>query len=400
VTTERERAAPPEPGRAVTTERDRTAPPEPGRAVTTERDRAIDALRAIAILGVVFGHWLVTAVVVAGDGTVRVASPLRAVPWLAPASWLFQTLALFFFVGGMVAARSSIARYGPWLRARLMRLFRPVPALLTVWTILLLAVPDSPFATRTVLKLVASPLWFLLVFAALTAATPPLRRLHPAWPLAVVAVVDLARFALGAPAWLGWINLAAGWLVPFCLGMSWTRGRFRSRTTAWLMLTVGTIATAALCLGAGYPVSMVGVPGEGVSNLNPPTLAAVTFGIAQCGAALLLMPALRRAMRRPRPWLTVAAVNLSAMTIFLWHQSALIVVTLLTPAPLPGLHTAPADASWLPERLLWLPVFAAVLLVCWRLFLRFEHCGLSPSALKMAHARPAPPTGGQLPYRA
>ncbi|MBT2225298.1 acyltransferase [Nonomuraea sp. NEAU-A123] len=39
------------------------------------RDRAVDALRALAILGVVLGHWLVTAVVVGDDGTVRVASP-------------------------------------------------------------------------------------------------------------------------------------------------------------------------------------------------------------------------------------------------------------------------------------------------------------------------------------
>jgi hypothetical protein len=300
----------------------------------------------------------------------------------------------------MVAARSTIDRYGPWLRARLARLFRPVVALLAVWTVLLLALPGSPYGSRTVLKLVVSPLWFLLVFAVLTCATPLLRRLHPVWPLAVVAVVDLARFALGAPAWLGWVNLAAGWLVPFSVGMAWTRGGFRARGTAWLMVAGGGGATAVLCFGAGYPVSMVGVPGEGISNLNPPTLAAVTFGIAQCGAALLLMPALRRAMRRPRPWLIVAAVNLSAMTIFLWHQSSLLLVTLLTPGPLPGLHTAPADASWLPQRLLWLPVFAAVLLVCWRLFLRFEHRGVSPSSLKLAHATATPPTGGQLPYRA
>src|SRR5690349_17338281 len=106
--------------------------------MTTERDRAIDALRAIAILGVVLGHWLVTAVVRDG-GTIHVASPLRAVPWLAPASWLFQTLAVFFFVGGMVAARSTIDRYGTWLRSRLNRLFRPVLALLIAWTVLLTA---------------------------------------------------------------------------------------------------------------------------------------------------------------------------------------------------------------------------------------------------------------------
>jgi fucose 4-O-acetylase-like acetyltransferase len=373
----------------------------------TERDRAIDALRAVAILGVVLGHWLVTALVVDG-GSVRVVSPLRAVPWLAPASWVFQTLALFFFVGGLVAARSSIDRYGPWLRARLARLFRPALALLAVWAVLLIAAaawhgaaasggggggtavdPLSMIQSRTVLKLVASPLWFLLVFTALTAATPVVRWLHPGWPLAVVAVVDAGRFALGAPAWLGWVNLAAGWLVPFCLGSAWTRGRFRSSTAAWLMLVLGAAATIGLTRWFGYPVSMVGVPGQGISNLNPPTLAAVTFGIAQCGAALLLMPILRRVMQRPRPWLAVAVVNLSAMTIFLWHQTSLIAVTLLVPGPLAGLHSAPRDATWLTARVLWLPVFAGALVLCWLLFHRFERRpGLPPLSRLAVESQP------------
>ncbi|OSC57338.1 acyltransferase, partial [Streptomyces sp. BF-3] len=74
------------------------------------RDRAVDALRALAILGVVGGHWLVTALV-ADSGTVRGASPLTAMPHLTPVSWLFQTLAVFFLVGGMVAA-------GSWASAR------------------------------------------------------------------------------------------------------------------------------------------------------------------------------------------------------------------------------------------------------------------------------------------
>lgn len=367
--------------------------------MTTERDRAVDTLRAIAILGVVLGHWLVTALVVDG-GAIRVASPLRAIPSLAPASWLFQTLALFFFVGGLVAARSSIDRYGPWLRRRLTRLFRPVLAFLAAWAALLTVVgawhiatpgstgPLSAITSRTVLKLVASPLWFLVVFAALTAATPLVRRLHPGWPLVVVAAVDAARFGLGAPQWLGWVNLAAGWLVPFCLGAAWSRGRFRSRAAGWSLLGFGITATLALTHWFGYPVSMVGVPGEGLSNLNPPTLAAVTFGIAQCGAALLLLPALRRAMRGRRAWPVVAVVNLSAMTIFLWHQTSLIAVTLLPGRALPGLGTAPDGASWLAGRMLWLPVFATALLVCWLAFHRIERPGLSLLALRQ-HLAPS-----------
>lgn len=104
-------------------------------ATPPRRDRAVDALRALAILGVVLGHWLVTALVADG-ATLRAASPLGPMPWLAPVSWMFQTLAVFFMVGGHVATRSlASARarggtYGAWLSTRLTRLFVPVAALL------------------------------------------------------------------------------------------------------------------------------------------------------------------------------------------------------------------------------------------------------------------------------
>ncbi|MFF3146672.1 acyltransferase, partial [Streptomyces sp. NPDC057927] len=45
-------------------------------ATPAERDRAVDALRAFAILGVVLGHWLVTALVADG-GALHTASPLQ-----------------------------------------------------------------------------------------------------------------------------------------------------------------------------------------------------------------------------------------------------------------------------------------------------------------------------------
>ncbi|MEV5988288.1 acyltransferase [Streptomyces sp. NPDC052051] len=347
-------------------------------ATPVERDRAVDALRAFAILGVVLGHWLVTALVADG-ATLRTASPLHFMPWLTPISWAFQTLAVFFLVGGHVAtkgytrARARGVSYGAWLRARTARLFRPVAAVLTLWTVatvcLLVSGADGD-TVHTLVKLALSPLWFLLVFAALTAATPLLTRLSPLWPLAVVLHVDLIRFGLGGPSWLGWVNVAAGWLVPYTLGASWTRGELTGRRAGWVLLVCGTVATAALVVFAGYPASMVGVPGAAVSNLDPPTLAAVTFGLAQCGLALLLREPLRRAMRRPLAWAAVALVNLSAMTIFLWHQTALMATTAtgLLAGHLPGLHTAPEDLGWVAARLAWLPVFALVLALCWYTF--------------------------------
>ncbi|MFF3171089.1 acyltransferase [Streptomyces sp. NPDC057900] len=352
-------------------------------ATPSHRDRAVDALRALAILGVVLGHWLVTAMVV-DSGSVHAASPLQRTPELAPVSWVFQTLAVFFLVGGEVAAKSyesSRARgatYGHWLGARTARLFRPVAALLVVWTV----TAGTMFVSgvgydnlHALLKLVLSPLWFLLVFAGLTALTPLVARLHPLWPVVVVIHVDIIRLGLDGPARLGWINVAAGWLVPYCLGTAWARGELRSRTTGWTLLIGGATATALLVLLAGYPASMVGVPGAGISNLDPPTLAAVTFGLAQCGAALLLSGPLRRILVRPAAWAAVALVNLSAMTVFLWHQTAMLAVTatgLLTGRTLPGLHTRPDGAQWIIARLLWLPVFAVALTACWAAFRTYE----------------------------
>ncbi|MFF0115911.1 acyltransferase family protein [Streptomyces prasinus] len=354
-------------------------------ATPAHRDRAVDALRALAVLGVVLGHWLVTALVADG-GTLRTAGPLQYMPWLAPVSWLFQTLAVFFLVGGHVttrgyaSARARGAPYHRWLRARLARLFKPVAAVLGLWTVVAVALllSGTEYATvRTLVRLALSPLWFLLVFAALTAATPLLARLHPLWPLAVVLHVDVVRFGLGGPAWLGWINLAAGWLVPYTLGAAWTRGELEHRRAGRFLLVSGTAATAALVVWAGYPASMVGVPGAAVSNLDPPTLAAVTFGLAQCGLALLLRERLRAAMRHPVAWAAVALVNLSAMTIFLWHQTALMATTAtgLLLGRLPGLHTVPDGLGWVAARLVWLPVLVLALAVCRAAFRSWEQDG-------------------------
>lgn len=360
-------------------------------ATPASRDRTVDALRALAIAGVILGHWLVTALVLTPSGhgsQLRDTSPLAAMHWLAPVSWIFQTLAIFFLVGGYSAAVSYQGRnYLAWMRKRLTRLGRPVAVLAAVWVpltvvMLLGGVPGG--TVHTVDTLVLDPLWFLCVFAGLTALTPlavGLVRRFGAWaallPAALVAGLDAARFGLGGPGWLGWLNVGAGWLVPYLLGIAWARGSFRGWKVPAALLAGGVAATAALVTWAGYPASMVGVNGERISNLNPPTLAAVTFGIAQAGLVLLLRPALARLMRRPLAWAAVALANLSAMTLFLWHQSAFLGVNLagsLAGRP-PGLLTAPATPLWIAERLAWLPVFAAVLAVAWLLFHRAEHGG-------------------------
>jgi len=378
-------------------------------ATPASRDRTVDALRALAIAGVILGHWMVTALVLTHGrtgGTLSDASPLAAMPALTPVSWIFQTLAIFFCVGGYAAARSYHGGYLAWLRQRLVRLSRPVAMLVAVWVplaaVLWLAGVSGP-TLHTAGTLVLDPLWFLGVYAVLTALTPVavalVRRLGAAAaliPLAVVAADDAVRFGLGGPSWVGWINLPAGWLVPYLLGIAWARGAFATRKIPALMLAGGVAATAALVVWARYPASMVGVNGARISNLNPPTLAVVTFGIAQVGLALLLRGPLARLMRRPVAWAAVAMANLSAMTLFLWHQTAFLAVTGagLLAGRLPGLHTAPTGAAWVAERVAWLPVFAlalGILLVVFRRAERAPRRALRPRdplVRRPARARP------------
>ncbi|MBT2526886.1 acyltransferase [Streptomyces sp. ISL-99] len=379
-------------------------------ATPAGRDRAIDVLRALAITGVVLGHWLVSAVALRADGHLLGDSPLAHMPGLAPLSWVLQPLAIFFFVGGRVAAQgygSALARgvgYGAWLRQRLRRLAGPVGALLGMWLLVLAGMAMAGIAHETVytlLNLVLSPLWFLLVFALLMVLTPLVRRagvLAAVLGGGYVAATDGARMVFGDGGWVDTVrqfNVLAGWLVPFGLGAAWAAGGFVRRRCAAALLAAGVVSTAGLILWCGYPASMVGVPGSQISNLSPVTLAAVTFGLAQCGAALLLCGPLRRLVgrsshmsasvpqgsgKRARPgqfaWAAVAVINLSAITIFLWHQTAMLTVTVTTLGigrPLSGLHTNPDHPLWALARCGWVPVFTIVLVALCIVFREAEN---------------------------
>ncbi len=357
-----------------------------------DRDRAIDGLRALALLAVPTGHWLLGGFTRDADGALHNASPLTSLSFLAPASWVLQMLGIFFLVGGYASAlsfRRAMARGGSaggWLRGRLVRLGRPVLGVAAVWAALApllygLGVPEATL--RTGATLVIQPLWFVGVYAVVTALTPyclRAARWAGAWaaaPLAAaVAAVDLLRYGPAAPdmpSWLSLVNLLPGWMFAYQLGVCWGERRL-GRRAAWALLLGGAALFAVLLLWFGYPASMVGVPGQDRTNSHPPSLLVLALAAAQSGAAILLRDRLARLLRRPALWAPVVIVNLSAMTILCWHQTALL--SAAVPAsflgPVPGLTVAPDTLGWLVTRIAWLPVFAAALLVIARTTRRFE----------------------------
>ncbi|GAA3314198.1 acyltransferase [Nonomuraea dietziae] len=258
------------------------------------RERRIDVLLATSVTVGILGQWLATSYVVTDD--LHVASLLTAVPELAPATWLLQTLPVFFFTSGYA--------HGGEGSSAALRL-RPMLTFLLAWGAGLAVLSVNGFslaAIREILGPVLQPLWFLVPYLLLTAVAPWLRRavLRYGWGTALVpgisvALVDLARFAWPELGWLGSVNAISAWAVPFLLGLAWRQG---SISGAWLLSGGGMLAAMLIALGH-YPVDMVDVPGAPVSNIAPPTAALLAFGCAQCGLAALAGDRLGPLGRRP-----------------------------------------------------------------------------------------------------
>jgi Acyltransferase family len=338
---------------------------EPG-----SRDRFIDLLRGGSIVAVVVGHWLVADlrwVVLTGPDAGRVVetSSLHEVPAMWPLTWLFVVIPLFFFVGGFANRRSwegTLRRregYATFVDRRVHRVLAPAGLYIAVVAVLgLLLDRAGGVGVRALGGLFYQPLWFLGAYLCVVALTPLTLRLHARFGvvvitvlLVVVALLDAGRFGLGVDGF-GYLNVLFVWLLMHQFGYLQVDGRL-TRPVAAGMTLAGLGLAAVLVVAGPYTASMVGVPDGPVGNMHPPTLAITALGIAQIGIALLLREPLTRWLARPRVWAAVVVVNLSVVSIYLWHQAALTVAARLVmpvgyPDPQPG---APA---WWVARLLWL----------------------------------------------
>jgi fucose 4-O-acetylase-like acetyltransferase len=350
------------------------------------RNRYVDLLRAVSIVAVVVGHWLIAAPVVR-DGRILGVNLLAAAPWSQWLTWVFQVMPIFFLVGGFGnsgswrAHRSRGGRYGGWLGARLQRLVLPAVPLVVVWSTFAL-VARSAGMDGSLLRLGSQvaliPLWFLAVYVLVVALTPVMLTLWERHGMASVAglaaaalLVDVARFHTTEP--VGWLNFLFVWAALHQLGFAWRDGRIGGPRRSLMIAGAGLVVLAALIWVGPYPVSMVGVPGAEASNNSPPTLALVALGVTQMGLALAFEGRAKRWLARPRPWAATIAVNGSIMTIYLWHLTAMVaVVGLGFAAGGIGLATAPATAAWWAGRPLWMAALTIATLPFLARFTRYE----------------------------
>lgn len=371
-------------------------------ATPVHRDRYVDLLRAVAILVVVLGHWLTSAVTVT-DGRLGGVNALYVVPWAQPLTWLFQVMPVFFLVGGYANA-ASLAKHrqeggtsAAWVRSRALRLLRPTAVVVVVLVVgyaVARALGADPRVTRTAVWLAGIGLWFLVVYLAVVALAPAVIAWQRRWGVGViltmVAVVgagDVARVVTGSdvPA-IG--NYIVGWLAVHQLGVAWREGALtRTRRPAYALAVGGAVVAAALVALGPYGVTMVGAaPPPDLSNSDPPTLALLALAAMQAGVALLLRPVVEQWLQRPRVWQAVVAVNAVILTIFLWHMVPVVIAgaALMTT----GLFPQPEVGSgvWFALRVPWLLILAVLLTGLVVAFARFETAALrrrdpAPSAV-------------------
>jgi hypothetical protein len=376
------------------------------------RERYVDLLRALAIILVILGHWLVSVIVYGRDGQLGGHSALESMTWMYPFTWLFQVMPIFFLAGGYANAASLTAHRGrgddtvTWLQNRGTRLLRPTTAFLVVLAGLALIAQQlgaDRGLTRLAVWFATIQLWFLSAYLAVVLLTPVMHWSHRRFGWSVVAVLvvltalgDVARFESHGELADG--GQVYGWLLIHQIGFFWRDGRLPFRPSVWAPLVVGGLAAVmALTLAGPYPVSMVDVAGRTPHNASPPTVALLADSAFQLGLVMMLRGPAERWLRRRRPWQAVVGTNLVVFTLFLWHMCAVLLLVGL----LNALHTLPTPMAgtefwWLwrfPWFLMLLVVLAGLVAIFGRVEIRARRPavpGPLPPWLTRQLARPLP----------
>ncbi len=368
-----------------------------------ERNRYVDFLRAVSILAVITGHWLIVALYY-HDGSLNPPGTLLAIQpdtqWL---TWLFQVMPIFFIVGGYanaVSLESAHRRgvgYARWLAARLNRLVTPLLALLLGWAIfavLLYFWDVSGGVIALASRAALIPIWFLAIYIMVVVLAPATYKAWRRWGFASFwvfaaggALIDIAFFAADLR-WAGWSNYFWIWLSVHHLGYAWRDGRMGSPARLMSYSALGLLALVLLIFMGPYPLAMVGSPDEGLSNTAPPKITLLALAIVQFGLLLAIEKPMRRMLSGLRVWAATVLINSMIMTIYLWHLTVMvIIVSLAYLAGGLGLGFEPGSSEWWLTRPLWIAVLYAVLLPVALLMAPLERRARAPDATVPAAAR-------------
>lgn len=360
-----------------------------------DRNKYVDFLRAVSILFVITGHWLIATAYYDGD-TLTPGDLLDIQPWTQWLTWLFQVMPIFFIVGGYANAVSleSAERkgtgYASWLAARLNRLVTPVLVLIIIWAglaLLMRFLEVRPGVIRFASQASLIPIWFLAIYIMVVILAPLTHRAWRRWGYlsafgfaAVGGLVDLAYFTTDLQ-WLGWTNYFWIWLAVHQLGYAWRAGRLGSPLTLLGVSLLGLAALMLMIFQGPYPLAMAGSPGEGVSNTAPPKVTLLALGALQFGLLLSIEAPMRQLLKGLRLWIATVLINSVIMTIYLWHITVMIIVVgiayLLGGI---GLGNEPGSADWWLARPVWLLVLYTVLLPVAMLIAPLERRGLPADA--------------------
>lgn len=363
-----------------------------------ERNRYVDLLRAVSIIVVVFGHWLVAAPEVI-EGEIRIGHALTDIPWTRGLTWILQVMPVFFFVGGysnalgLRGARRRAIPFAQWLRDRLRRLIIPVLPVLALWTpAAWLAVTSGVDSELVKVGSQAAlvPVWFLATYILIVALAPLTLRMWErfGWTafgsfVAAAALVDVLYIGFDVGA-MRWFNYVFVWNAVHMLGYAWADGRIGNILQRWMIAIGGFVALAGLIILGPYPVSMVGFAGSTVTNSNPPKITLIALGVFQFGVAMVLESIANRRLARSSTWTKVVAINGSIMTLYLWHLTAMVaVVGVLLLAGGFGLGLSVGTAAWWLTRPLWLAFMTLTVIPFIVAFGKFER--------PRVDNRPAPP---------
>lgn len=331
------------------------------------RDRVVDLLRAGSLLVVVLGHVLM-AYVTWNDGRPHLGNLLAELPSLKILTWLLQVMPLFFAAGQIAnagsyaAARAAGQPWRVWYWARVRRLTRPALYYLAIWIPIALGLEALlPRAAGPLARLSTQLLWFLGVYVLVVALTGPIARMAArGWIavvglLAVVTLVDLGRFHITGG--IGVINFLVVWVLAATLGPI---VRARAGSPRLLVIALAALVANALVVRNGpYPLSLVGMPGEPISNMAPPTLVLALHSVWLVALIGWAWPRLDRWCHRPRAWVATCLMGGLAMTVYLWHLTALILLTVAE--HLLGLDRPVPHSPWFwPATIVHVAVFLAL----------------------------------------